>query len=262
LWKTLGGLFGDPPQHAIGYVYVEDDEPGLMAGAQSGATIRIPGKGPPWIVVDSSIDSIVIARWPGRLWRVAIVEPVPAGDQLASGGVPGPEHGYTRAAVVRLVEELPLPVLFGSHGQAVVKVIDAAMALDAHQAQALAEHRHADAEPACARVWRAWLGERPTAPGIEDFMSNGTLMMTNVGRPVSPVNRGLMVVHGQLFKRAVAVAGEAATEEDDTDIWLVEPWRGASSALIDAALAFGTPEHMTPADRAILMQAWVRVFGA
>jgi hypothetical protein len=32
--------------------------------------------------------------------------------------------------------------------------------------------------------------------------------------------------------------------------------------LIDAALAFGAPDHLVPGDRAILTQAWVRVFGA
>jgi hypothetical protein len=262
VWKTLRGLFGDPPEHQAGYVYVEEQDPGLMAGAEAGTIVRIPGKGPPWIIVDNSVESIVVAKWPGRLWRVAMVTPVPARDQLASGGVPGPEHGYTRAAAVRILEELPLPVLFGPHGEQVVRVIGAAVAIDAQRAQALSESRHPDAPQACARVWRAWLGDRPTAPGIEDFTFSRTLLLANVGGPVSPVNRGLAVVHGAVFRRALALVGDAATEEDDTDVWLIEPWRGASSSLIDAALAFGAPDHVTPPDRDVLTQAWVRVFGA
>lgn len=260
MWKFLSSLFGGPRQRTPGYVYVADEEPGLMAGARAGSVIRIPGKGPPWIVVDDSIESVVVARWPGKLWRVEIVKPAPARDQLASGGVPRPDAGYTRAARVRVLDEVAPAVLFGSHGASVVRAVEAARMLELVQARALVESRHPDAPRACARVWRAWLGPRkPLVADGDDF--DGTLSLGGTP-PVSPVNHGLSVLHGAVFRRAVTVSGDAATTIDGEDVWLCEPWRGASSALIDAALAFGAPDHVTPPDREVLMQAWVRVFGA
>jgi len=242
-------------------MYVPDDEPGLMADAAVGAMVRIPGKGPPWLVIDSSIASIVPSRWPGRLLRVEITRLVPANAQLAHGGAPSPDSGYTRAAEVKVLDELPLATLFGPHGDAVIRVIDAASALTETQARALSDCRHAQASEACARVWRSWLGDRKP-PGVEDFVLHKTLMIPSQGLPVSPVNRGLTAVQAQLFRRAFALAGDAAIEEEGDDVWLIDPWRGASGALIDAALAFGAPEHVTAKDRAILTQGWARAFGA
>jgi hypothetical protein len=261
LGNLLSRFVGGSRPPLIGFVYVPDEGPGLMAGAGVGASVRIPGKGPPWLVVDNSIESIVAARWPGRLLRVEITRLVQARDQLAHGGAPPPDSGYSRAAGVKVLEELPLHTLFGPHGDAVVRVIGAASALDETRARTLSEHRHAQAPDACERVWRAWLGDRKP-PGVGDVVLHKTLMIPSRGLPVSPVNRGLAVTYGEVFRRAMAIAGDAAIEEDGDDVWLREPWRGASSALIDAALALGAPEHVGVEDRAILTQGWTRAFDA
>jgi hypothetical protein len=77
--------------------------------------------------------------------------------------------------------------------------------------------------------------------------------------PRSPINSGLSVVYNELYKRAVSLSGDAATKTDGENTWLVEPWRGASAALLDAALALGAPDLAGSKDGEILTLAWAAV---
>ena len=84
-------------QSGHGLVYVPDVHTGPMAHAEAGRTVRIPGRGPPWIAVDHDISTVVMARWPGRLWLVEIVDPITDRDLRAAA-----EH--TLAHATRLAE--------------------------------------------------------------------------------------------------------------------------------------------------------------
>ena len=87
----------DQPRHS--FVYVAEGHTGPMASAEAGCTVRIPGRGPPWIAVDHDVSSVVVARWPGRLWAVEIVDPITDADLRAAGQVGWrADAGYTRAA--------------------------------------------------------------------------------------------------------------------------------------------------------------------
>ena len=70
---------GLAPRYGIGvvegFVYAADTESGPMTGAGIGDRVRIPFPGPPWIVVDHAIETVIAARWPGQLLRVASVPP-------------------------------------------------------------------------------------------------------------------------------------------------------------------------------------------
>src|SRR6188474_3531211 len=79
-----------------GFVFVPDTEDGPMRSAETGATIRNVVSGPPWIVVDHAIESIIADGWPGRLWKVSILE--------AAGEQPMRTAPYTRAVAVRVLE--------------------------------------------------------------------------------------------------------------------------------------------------------------
>src|SRR5829696_694432 len=105
---------GDRPRH--GFVYVPVVNTGPMANAEAGRMVRIPGRGPPWIAVDHEVSSVVMARWPGRLWAVEIVDPI-TGQDLKTAGQVGlrPDAGYTRAAAVRILQAVPVATLFGPH---------------------------------------------------------------------------------------------------------------------------------------------------
>jgi hypothetical protein len=93
-----------------GYVYADDDRPGLMAGAKVGTRVRTPSWDPPWIVVDHRLDAVVIARWPGRLFRVASVPPSSDEERIALASAAEnlrADAGYTRVFAVDLLAELP-----------------------------------------------------------------------------------------------------------------------------------------------------------
>ena len=231
-------------RRAKGYIYVTAEDGGPMATARTSATIRNAGRGPPFIVVSHQLSSVVATRWPGRLWCVEVVDPATATDQAAVAGPPVPSAQYTRAVAVQVGEELPASMLFGPNGDAISTIIDAARELNAEQAAKLSASRHPEAARAYNRVWDAWHRDR----GMP-----GTL--------ASPINSGFTVLYNELLRRAALLSGNAATETDGDDTWLVDPWRGAGAALLEAALALGAPSLAGSADGEILTLAWVAVRG-
>jgi hypothetical protein len=179
---------------------------------------------------------------------------------------------------------MPITTLFGVHGTKVRAMIDAAGEFTLERATQLSGARHPQAGQAYTRVWHSWLArERPDflqanrelrqirgvapcskrpiwAPGAE---LDGTL---NAGPlSASPVAQGLGLVSGEAARRAEALIGKSVWSDDPDDpegALLAEPWPLAIRALLDAALAFGAPEFVSEADRAILLKAWREVIGA
>lgn len=256
LRAALGRFMGRGAQR--GYMYVADAEADAMRDAAAGHEVRVARQGP-WLVVDHELSSVVVAKWPGRLWLVEAIDPITPAEMKALGATLTSDAGYTRAAAIRVVEEANVATLFGAHGDAVVKVIAAAQALSLDTATRLSAARDAEAAKAQTRVWKRWLAKQspPIVERGDDL--DGTL---SVGRMRSPVGCGLMVVHNEVGKRAEAIAGKTAwiVEKGSDDAWLAEPWAGASNAMVDAALAFGAPE-LVDEDREILSKAWRSIIG-
>lgn len=230
---------------AEGFVYVGQGDNGPMLRAKAGNLVDVPGHGPPWIVVDQTPATVIVADWPGRLWRVQIVEAAEAKDQppLASAR-------YTRAVAVRVVQEENPAQLFGPEGEAVLRVLDAASKLERPRAEVLASRRDPDAAAVKDKVWRIWIDRRGPDAAIDPETADGIVTCG------SPINSGLSVLYQVIFDRAKSLEGEAAIEDDGEDIWLVAPWNGAAAALADAALALGAPSMIGPEDREILLRAW------
>ncbi len=236
----------------FGYVYTPDADPGFLSGAAPGAVVRKPNVAPPWIVIDHAIDTIVVARWPGRLWRVEVLD---------TSGVPQASDtaNYTRSVAVRVLEELPASSLFGEHGEAVVEVLSFASRLDAVTAERLAGLRHPEAGQAYSRAWRRWLdgvGDETYHVGanFSDTLAAGR------GPKRSPVNCGFTLIHHVVWERAEEVVGAAAFVEDDEGERTLGPvWNDAASALLDASMALGEPTSVVEDDVPVLMAAWVAV---
>jgi hypothetical protein len=237
-----------PTKATDGYVYVPDSDPGVFAGAARGVVVRKPDRSPPWIVVDHAIESAVIARWPGRLWRVVVLD--------ADGVEQASAHAnYTRALAVKVIEEVPASRLFGEHGEAVVAVLSFASRLDAATAERLAGLRHPEADQAYSRAFRRWLDRIGcgSVHGVSDF--SGTLEAGQAPSR-SPLNCGLSIVYRVVWDRAEVVAGPGAFVEDDEGERALGPvWGTAASALLDAAMALGAPSVVSE-DAAVLTAAW------
>lgn len=229
-----------------------------MRAASTGVTISVQGRGPPWIVVDHEPASAIVARWPGRLWRARIVEAATDRDQRASGGPPVASARYTRCISILIEGEEQIATLFGPHGSGVVHVLEKASQLSRALAEALAANRHAGAAQTQDRVWRNWLRQKNLPDNVYEQL-DGTLAIGVAG---SPINQGLSVLHGIVFRRAQSVDADAATDFDAENIRLIHPWDGAGRVFGDAALALGAPDLMDSEERAVLLHGWSKVFGA
>lgn len=232
-----------------GYVYEADAEHGPFAGASRGMVVRKSDRSSPWIVVDHYIESLLIVRWPGRLFRVVVLD-AEGVEQVSV------RPFYTRAVAVEIYEEVSVSRLFGDHGEAVSSVIGFAAGLDLPTARRLAENHHPLANEACGRAWDEWLSR--TYAGTADRGSGlGEKKQLGRKRPGSPVNEGLSVIHRIVEDRAKALFGEAAfVTDEEGETFLVPFWCSVASALSDAALGMGAPSIMTEEDALILTAAW------
>lgn len=227
-----------------------------MAMAAPGMEIRMPDRGPPWLPIAFEICAITVARWPGRLWQVELIEPAEVENQPKTGA------NWVRAIALRIEKELPVSMLFGPQGAAVCAIADVAGAITLDQAALLSSGRHPEADQAYDRVFRTWLAELGIA--IKPGRNFAHALDSPPAKDRSPIHSGLTLVHGEIFRRATSLVGDDAIviDNDGEDCWLVEPWIGASSALCAAALALGAPDIVSAADHAILTYAWATVIGA
>jgi hypothetical protein len=244
-----------------GFVYVGDSEPGPMAGAAAGARIRTPSLDPPWIVVDHAIETVVVARWPGRLLRVASVPPGDDQERAALARAAQnlrADAGYSRVFAVDVLAELSPGVLFGGHGETVVEVVERARRMGTLDARELAAARHPDADQAYSRAWQRWLGRQPNGSAYQrDDDHSRVLAVPGAGPAQSPVGHGLLLTWRCAADSARRCHGPAAFALNaDGDEVLLDPWAAAASALLDAAMALGAPDLLDPRDAMLLTSAW------
>ncbi|PWR13636.1 hypothetical protein DKT69_20120 [Micromonospora sicca] len=214
---------------------------------------------PPWIVVDRSLEQIIVARWPGRLFRVAVVPPSSAAERAAmaraaQGLVSG--AGYVRALAVDVLAELPPALLFGSQGRAIVEVIEVARSLTEERATLLASADHPAAGETYSAAWARWTGTVHAADE-RDRDHSATIGHHQPGRATSPIGAGFTVLHTAVTDSAQLRGRPGALRVNpDGEQLLDETWATAGSALLHAAMAFGAPELVTGAEAAVLTAAW------
>lgn len=251
---------GIMPGMVEGFVYVSHDRPGPMSEARTGVRVRTPSWDPPWIVVDHSLDTATVARWPGRLFRVRSVPPSSDAERLAlaraAEGLRA-DARYTRVFAVDVLAELRPGLLFGRHGDSVVEILEYARLLTEPVAEELATARAPDADQAYSRAWRRWLDRQPDGAPYRDRDHRGLLAVPGAGPVGSPIGRGFMVVRGLVEDSARRFAGSTAfTVDEDGDEVLLDPWATAGSALLDAAMALGAPDLADSVDAISLSRAW------
>lgn len=247
-----------------GFVFVTDESPVYLKAAAVGERVTLPLFKPPWIVVDHTPERVLVARWPGRLFRAHVVSPATdeeraamarAADNLRS------DAGYTRAIAVDLLEEISPSVLFGPQGDAVIRVIEAVIALDEEGARTLASARHPAADREYSKAWDRWLAELPKTVHNRNQDHASTLLIPGAGTSGSPIGHGFAVVWHMLRKSArLRGRAESFAVDEDGDEAVLDPWRTAGGALLDAAMAFGAPHLVDSHALAVLTRAWNVVF--
>lgn len=224
-----------------GYVFVADVDEGPMRFAAAGRTISNEDGGPPWIVVDQSIESIVVAKWPGKLWRVSVLQK--AAEQ------PAAYAKYTRAVAVEVIAEEPVSRLFGAHGDAVCRILERAQTITLDDVALLESAVSDEARAAYSRAWNRWLGD-----------SHDHTATLAAGESRSPIGAGFTVLHQRIVDCARTLTnGAALTTSDDDELLLAPDWWAAGEACLHAAMAQGAPELLSPGDAELLTAAWKRL---
>ncbi|MFC7245060.1 hypothetical protein ACFQO7_21505 [Catellatospora aurea] len=230
-----------------GYLWVDHSAPEHVRTAQVGGHVRQPEARPPWLVVYESPGRVLVNRWPGRLFAVRIRPAATAGERAALAEVTArirPGAGYTNAMAVDVIEELSPALMFGADGDAVVRVLDAARALDEPTAHRLARARHPDAGDACRAAWQRWRDDTPPC---------------GLG---SPIASGFGLLHRLVCDSARARGGPGAWIVDgDGEEEAAEPWKSAYGALREAAMAYGAPDLSDSDSGTIMAAAWIEVYG-
>ncbi|MFF8504174.1 hypothetical protein ACF07L_26490 [Streptomyces anulatus] len=173
------------------------------------------------------------------------------------------DAGYTRAISVDLLEEIPSSVLFGPHGDAVCRVLEAGRALDKEGAGRLASARDPAADRAYGTAWDRWLADQPEGAFYQGWGHAWVVAIPGAGPSPSPIGHGFSVLADAVRESARLRGGTGAYAIDEYgDEVLTDPWHTAYGALLDAAMAFGAPRLVDGQDRAVLTAAWNAVFGS
>lgn len=237
-----------------GYVFVSQDDDGCMQAAAVGAQVGSGLDRPPYIVVDHAPGSAILARWPGRLWRVTVLQR--ASDQ------PLAYANYTRATRVRVLEELPLACLFVHQGEAVVGLLGRVGSLSLADKAALAALEDKEADRLHNAVVDRWL-EQVQPDSIHMGQEHRGMIAMGGVDPRSPVGNASAVFYDVLRKRAETLEGEAAFELDEEgDRCLTAAWHRVADRLHNALYGIGAPDALlTPEERQILLRAYRSVIG-
>ncbi|MDA3650203.1 hypothetical protein LZ318_40020 [Saccharopolyspora indica] len=248
-----------------GFIFVDQEAPDYLKEAAAGSRVTLPSFEPPWLVVDHSLDRVVVARWPGRLFRAEIVPPATDAERAAMARAAerlSSDAGYTRAVSIDLVEEISPTVLFGPHGDAVRAVLEAGCALDEESARRLASARQPAADHAYSAAWERWLGEQPNGAVYQGQSHASIVAISGAGPSESPIGHGFSVLSRAVYESARLRGGESAHARDEDGDWvLLDPWRTASAALLDAAMALGAPHLVGERTGTLLTKAWNAVHG-
>lgn len=239
-----------------GFVYVprEEEVEDRYRGPDDSGVIECVAP-PPWLVVHAEADSVGLTSWPpGRLWRVSTLPPRTSEEaaQLKKlNAIFRPDAGHTRVSRVRVLEQVPVRVLFGDNGAAVEEVVDYASQLTRDEAETLDSSRRADAGSALARVGKRFL-DSEVGRSIEPALLAAGLR--------SPVNAALHLIASLTRRQALSIDGDRAIvivgeDGDGPEDELVAPWYGAGWALVEAAMALGAPQ-LSGGDAEVLLAAW------
>lgn len=186
-----------------------------------------------WFVVDHHpMNCLLGGGWPVRLWKVTVASLAPSQPDY-----PGL---HTRASAIEVVEELPLSMLFGPRGDAVVEFLNRIRTLTGRQIRNLSIQRdQAAAKPILENIWIRWM-EHP--------MSN---------RAGSPIGAAPLLLSNLVTEIAEKAVGNAAFVHDDGESYLGEPWSHVATCLHNALFAIGIEDPaLHPSERAILRRAY------
>lgn len=247
-------LFGKKEQGIIGYIYVEDSDEGVLKNVDVGQTINNKKKGPPWMVVDHGFENMTIAKWPGSLWRAEVI------DEAKNTGLS--EYAkYTRANGIKIIERLPLSVLFGGFGAEVLNIVESTSSIDLGLAKKLESAFPDEALELYSKGWNIFGGTKNEQPPFYGRNHQNTIAMPG-DEACSPINKAFTIIYSQVFDQANEITGgQAILSDDEGNLSLDDEWSKTCNSYLCAAMAIAYQENYSSDEIALLSKAWESVYG-
>lgn len=252
-------LFNFKKKKIQGFVYSADEDNELFKDAKVGDLIIKQDRKPPFIVVDHTLDKTIITRWPGKLYKVEVINQSEEKD-LNKGLVKN--VWYTRTLGIKILEEVPVENIFGKNGKQISRVIDLTRNLTEEQVNLLSRYSIEFGRDLFTKAWRNWilLTDKDYVYLNDDHYNTLEVFPKNQVYS-SPIRKGLSIISSQFNIRARELVGEAAFGFDDEgEIYLQPKWSKACENLRQAGMSYESDNLLTEAEKETLRKPVMEVF--
>ncbi len=247
-------LFSKSRQKKIrGFLYVTAQDNLELFETPIGSKFIKANRTPPWLVVNHTLDEIIVTKWSGRLLKVEILDQANEKD-LNKGLVH--DIWYTRTLGVELLEELSTEELFNPEGKVITQILDFANSMDEDQVAYFCQFEITRASEIYSHTWNKWLKNKdPHSIHLNQDHSRTLGIFPNNSRKT--MHRSFSVVSDIVWNRAKEVLGEKAyTIDKEGEYILDKSWSHATAILRHATMAFHGQEHLTQNEKEVLLKPW------
>lgn len=239
--------------------YLSDEKIELFKTAKVGDNIIKQEKTPPYLVVDHDLDKIIITTWPGKLYKVAVLNPSEE-KQINTGLVKN--IWYTRTFGVKILEELPVEIIFGDNGLQIKQILDFIINITEEQVSQLANYDVEQNQKIYSNAWNNWvsLTDKEYHNSSSDFEKVIQVFPKNQSR-VSPIGQGLSIISTIFYQTARKLTQDEALEIDEEgEIHLKPKWSIASTHCLNAGMSYEDSNLITEDEKALLRRPFEEVF--
>ncbi|XOV68709.1 MAG: hypothetical protein ACFHU9_05915 [Fluviicola sp.] len=246
-------LFNAKQSKIQGYLYITAKDDIKLFQASIGSKFIKSDRKPPWLVVNHSLDGIIVTEWPGRLLKVEILDGVNEMD-LNKGLVK--DVWYTRTLGVEILEVVPTQALFEPNGVEIVQILDFISEMSEEAVNKLNQFELKNASKIYSNAWNEWLKMKDVnSIHMNQDHSNTLAIYANNSR--ATMNRSFSVISNLVWKRAKSVLGDSAfTVDEDGELVLNARWSHATDALLHAAMAMHGRDFISNEDKIELWNPW------
>lgn len=253
-------LFNFSKRKIQGYVYASNDENELFENAKVGDSIIKKDKKPPFIVVDHSLDTKIITQWPGKLFKVEVINP--SREKRINKGLVK-DVWYTRTFGVKILEEVAIKELFGDNGQEIEQIINLTRNISENKVLELSKFDKGLNSELYTKAWQNWIKiYDANHPFVNDNHDNTIKLSPKNERYSSPIKEGLSIISSQFDIRARELVGDSTFGiDEDGEIYLKPIWAKAVEKILHAGMSYASDNILTENERKKLREPFKKVFG-
>ena len=241
-------LFNLSKRKIQGYIYTSKDENELFGNAKVGDTVIKKDKKPPFIVVDHSLDTKIITQWPGKLFKVEVINP--SREKRINEGLVK-DACYTRTFGVKILEEVEIKELFGDNGEKIEIIINLTRNITEDNVLELSKFDKGMNSELFTKAWQNWIKIYDSNhPFVNDDHFDTIKLAPKNQRYSSPIKEGLSIISSQFDIRARELVGDSAFGvNNDGEIYLQPIWAKALEKILHAGMSYASDNILTESER-------------